>query len=119
MKAPAGFFGVQKIGRFVKKNYQFFLPWDRIKIYYDNGQVEVTKIIISVFTTLLESTELKKAFQKDYKLAQVADLLCTCALIELKKNQNMLSHSERRVLGSDRDIEKSLLKPLRKKRFKN
>ena len=49
-------------------------------IYYDNGQAGVMKIIITVFTTLFKNTEFKKALQKDYKMLQVADLVCTAAL---------------------------------------
>lgn len=109
----------KQVADFVKQHYPFFLSYDKVKIYYDNGQVEVTKIIISVFTTLLERTELKKAFQKDYKLSQVADLVCTATLTDLKMNNKTLSRSERRVLGSDRDINKNLLKPLKKKEFKD
>ena len=109
----------KQVADFVKQHYPFFLSYDKVKIYYDNGQVEVTKIIISVFTTLLERTELKKAFQKDYKLSQVADLVCTATLTDLKMNNKTLSRSERRVLGSDSDINKNLLKPLKKKEFKD
>lgn len=109
----------KQVADFVKQHYPFFLSYDKVKIYYDNGQVEVTKIIISVFTTLLERTELKKAFQKGYKLSQVADLVCTATLTDLKMNNKTLSRSERRVLGSDRDINKNLLKPLKKKEFKD
>lgn len=109
----------KQVADFIKQHYSFFLSYDKVKIYYDNGQVEVTKIIISVFTTLLEKTELKKAFQKDYKLSQVADLVCTATLTDLKMNNGALSRSERRILGSDRDINKNLLKPLKKKEFKN
>ena len=60
------------------------MSFDKVKIYYDNGQVEITKIIISVFTTLLNNVELKKAYQKDYRLSQVADLVCSAKLTELK-----------------------------------
>lgn len=108
----------KQVSTFVKQHYDFFLSYDKLKIYYDNGQVEITKIIISIFTTLFDSAELKKAFQKDYKLAQVADLVCTAKLTELKMKNKTLSRSERRVLGSDRDINKNLLKPLRRKEFK-
>lgn len=109
----------KQVADFIKQYYSFFLPYDNVKIYYDNGQVEITKIIISVFTTLLEKTELKKAFQKDYKLSQVADLVCTATLTDLKMRNKTLSRSERRILGSDRDINRNLLKPLRRKEFKS
>lgn len=108
----------KQISDFIKEHYAYFLSFDKIKIYYDNGQVEVTKIIISVFTTLFDDAEFKKAFQKDYRLAQVADLVCTAKLTELKMTTRTLSRSEHRVLGNDREIQKNLLKPIKKKEFK-
>ena len=109
----------KQVGEFIRQNYPFFLSYDKVKIYYDNGQVEITKIIISIFSALLpERTEMKKAFQKDYKLSQVADLVCTATLTTLKMDNKTLSRSERHVLGSDRDINKNLMKPLRRKEFR-
>lgn len=109
----------KQVGGFIKQHYPYFLDYDRVKVYYDNGQVEVTKIIISVFTTLLEKTELRRAFQKDYRLAQVADLACTATLTELKMEMKSLSRSERYVLGTDRNIKRNLLNPLKRKEFRD
>ena len=36
------------------------LFFDCLKIYYDNGQVEVTSILSSVFNALLDNVEFKK-----------------------------------------------------------
>lgn len=109
----------RQLSPFIEQNYDFFLRFDRIKIYYDNGQEGVMKIIATVFFTHFENAEFKKALQKDYYLLQTADLVCTAKLTELKMANKTLSHSERRILGSDRDINKNLLKPLRRKEFKN
>lgn len=109
----------RQISSFISDHYRYFLSYDTVKIYYDNGQVGVTKIIISVFTALLPSTQIKRAMQKDYRMLQVADLVCTAELTELKMKSHTLSRSERHVLGTDRDINKNLLKPLKKKEFKN
>ena len=76
------------------------------------------KIIISVFTTLFDNANYKKSLQKDYKLLQVADLICTAKLTELKMERKMLSRSERNILGSDKEIKKNLLKPLSSKEFR-
>ena len=89
-----------------------------IKLYYDHGQDGVLRIIISVFTTLLENIDCTKSQQKDYKMLQVADLICTSELVRLKMNSKTLSRSERYMLGNDKNIEKLLFKPLRNKQFK-
>lgn len=108
----------RKFSDFIKEHYPYFLSFDKLKIYYDNGQLGVVRVLIAVFNTLFKNTEFRKAMQKDYKMLQVADLICTAELTELKMKSHTLSRSERRVLGTDRDINKNLLKPLRKKEFK-
>ena len=105
------------ISNFIRENYSYFLGFDTVKIYYDNGQIEVTKIIVSIFNALLETADLRKAFPKDYRLSQVADLVCTAKLTELKMEAKKLSRSESAILGCDRDIRKNLLKPLKRKEF--
>lgn len=109
----------RQLSDFIKQHYPYFLSFDTIKLYYDNGQAGVMKIIISVFTSLFENIDYKKSSQSDYKMLQVADLVCTAKLIELKIQHKSLSRSERAVLGTDKEIRKFLLSPLRKKGFKN
>ncbi|MBR0460777.1 DUF3800 domain-containing protein [Candidatus Saccharibacteria bacterium] len=109
----------RQLSDFIKQHYSFFLSFDTIKLYYDNGQAGVMKIIISVFTTLFDNVKYKKSLQKDYKLLQVADLVCTARLTELKMERKSLSRSERNILGSDKEIKKALLKPLKRKEFKD
>ncbi len=109
----------RKFSNFIKHHYPYFLSFDKIKIYYDNGQLGVVRVLVAVFTTLFNNVEFKKAMQKDYKMLQVADLICTAKLTELKMETRTLSKSERRVLGTDRDINKRILKPLQKKEFKD
>lgn len=108
---------VRQFSDFIKQHYPYFLSFDKIKVYYDNGQLGVVRVLIAVFTTLFHNAEFRKAMQKDYKMLQVADLVCTAKLTELKMKVHTLSRSERRVLGTDRDIQKYLLKPLKKKEF--
>lgn len=51
------------------------------EVIYDNGQTQVTKIITSVFNTLFANVEMRKVRPVDYKLFQVADLICTLEMI--------------------------------------
>ena len=100
---------------FIRENYEFFCGFDVVKIYYDNGQVEVTRILSSVFNTLLENVEFKKVVPSEYRLFQVADLICTLKLTELKLDKNILSKSEKNFFGDKRTFKKNYLKPLGKK----
>ncbi len=59
----------------------------------------------------------RKVLPKEYKLFQVADLLCTLKLVELKMNNNMFSKFEEIFFGNMRDLKKNYLKPLKKKEW--
>lgn len=73
------------------KKESFWNSFDKIIIYYDNGQIELTKILTSVFSTLYTHVEFRKVKPVDYKLFQVADLICT---MELLAENNSFTHSE-------------------------
>ena len=70
----------RQISQFVREHYEEFLSFDDVKIYYDNGQVEVSKILSSVFNALLPNPIFRKVMPSDYKLFQAADLFCTMCL---------------------------------------
>lgn len=102
----------KQISFFIKEHYTDFLDFDSVKIYYDNGQVEITKLLASVFTILLPSVEMRKVIPSDYRLFQVADLLCSLELVKLKIEASAVSASEMEFFGSLRDLKKNYLKPL-------
>ena len=107
----------KQIATFIKENYQFFCNYDVVKVYYDNGQVEVTRILSSVFNALLENVEFRKVMPADYRLFQVADLICTLKLVELKMDNHQLSKSELFFFSDERTLKKNYLKPLLKKKM--
>ena len=75
---------------FLKENLAYFTAFDRIIVYYDNGQVELNKILASVFTILLSNVEFRKAYPADYRLFQVADLLCSMELVIISSVSKIL-----------------------------
>ena len=107
----------KQISRFVNDNYEEFLSFDDVKLYYDNGQVEVSKILSSVFNALLPNPIFRKVMPTEYKLFQAADLLCTMELVRLKLENNLFSKSESMFFGNIRDLKKNYLKPLSKKEW--
>ena len=102
---------------FIRENPFLFSDYDVVKVYYDNGQTEVTKILVSVFSTLLDDVQFVRVIPSEYRLFQVADLICTIKLTELKMNRHMLSKSERYFFQDDRTFKKNYLKPLDKKQL--
>lgn len=107
----------RQIAAFIRAHYDEFLSCDRVKIYYDNGQVEVSKILSSVFHALLPNVEFRKVTPSQYKLFQAADLFCTMHLVRLKMEHGLLSKSELLFFGSLRNLKKNYLKPLAKKEW--
>ncbi|MBR3105042.1 MAG: DUF3800 domain-containing protein [Lachnospiraceae bacterium] len=113
---------VQSVARLSKElssglrdNLSFFQHFDVIKVYYDNGQSEVTKIISSVFNALFDHVEVRKVMPAQYRLFQVADLVCTLELAELKMKKKMLSQSEELFFENERILRKNYLKPINQK----
>ena len=102
---------------FINENIDYFNDRNEIKIYYDNGQIELSKIIYSTFNIMLKNVTSRKVMPKDYKLFQVADLFCTIANLELKIRNKNISNSEYIILGNEKDIKKNIINKLKDKRF--
>jgi len=106
----------KQLSVFLNKQQSTLLEYDRIVCYYDNGQRELTHILMSAFNTALTNMEFKKVSPASYKLFQAADLLCTVELLTKKAERKMLSKSEVLFFKSERDFYKSYMHAIRKKR---
>lgn len=96
-------------------NQQYLASFDKIVIYYDNGQVELTRILTSIFYSLFSNVEFRKVKPKNYKLFQVADLICGLELLGKKAENNSFTHSEIEFFGSVRNFKKNYYKWIKKK----
>lgn len=105
----------RQLAVFIRQNGALFDDYSTVKIYYDNGQTEVTKILVSVFSTLLDNVKYIKVIPSEYRLFQVADLICTLKLTKLKMEKHILSKSEIYFFQDERTFKKNYLKPLEKK----
>lgn len=101
----------------LKEHDDFFSSFDRIIVYYDNGQNELTKILTSVFNTLYSNVEFRRVKPSDYKLFQVADLICTWETLALKAEHNYFTKSEKEMFGSARLFLKNRYKLIVKKKL--
>lgn len=106
------------ISQFINDNIDYFNSFDVVKIYYDNGQTELTKVLSSVFNALLSDVEFKKVMPKDYKLFQVADMVCSLTLVDLKIHADMFSKSEDLFFGNKSNFRKNYMKQIVKKEIK-
>ena len=103
------------ISQFIREHYEFFQSFDIVKIYYDNGQVEVSKLLSSVFHTLLDNVEFRRVKPQDYRLFQAADFVATMKLLQIKTEKNELSNAEEYFFGNKKVIRKKYLKVLEDK----
>lgn len=109
----------KELSNFIKNNINYMLSFDNIKIYYDNGQTEIKTLINSVFSSNLPNVIMKNIQSTDYRLFQVADLICTFDLLYKKYITKQLSKSEIIFFGNERNLYRNYIKPLAKLKFKN
>lgn len=112
----------RELGRLIRNNYDYFNSWDRVVIYYDNGQKEITNLVNSVFNAHLSNVEVRKVIPSDYSLFQAADLCCTLTLLKRKIETVGLSSSERDFFSTEeysaeRALKKGYFKTMDRKRF--
>jgi len=107
----------KQLSAFLNRHLNNLVEYSRVVCYYDYGQRELTHILVSVFNTVLNHVEFKKVSPANYKLFQATDLLCTMELLSLKAETKQLSKSERTFFTSARDLEKSYLRAIRRKRL--
>ena len=69
--------------------------FDKIIVYYDNGQIELGAILNTVFSIHFSNVEFRKAEPQKYRLLQAADFICSMELLKIKKIENRLSKSEK------------------------
>lgn len=112
----------RELGTLIRENFAYFTGWDRIVIYYDNEQKEITTLVNSVFNALLSNVEVRKVVPSDCSLFQVADLCCTLTLVRQKIETVGLSSSESDFFSTPKDsaaraLKKGYFKTLDRKRF--
>lgn len=108
----------KEISQFIRENLIYFQGFEKVILYYDNGQHELNRILNAVLATELTDYDARRVLPSDYRLFQVADLICTLELLRLKIEHGDLSKSERWIFHSKRDLKKDFLKGIHKKEFK-
>ena len=107
----------KSITQFIDKNYDYFVKYDHIVVYYDNGQIELSSILNAIFSAHLNNVEFRKAMPQKYKLLQVADFVCTIELLSIKRNNNALNSSEKKFFYKPQELKKTFIKSINKKHF--
>lgn len=106
----------KSLSDFFRLHLEYFMSFDKIIVYYDNGQTELTKILSSVFNAHFSNVEFRRVFPNDYKLFQVADLICTLELVNIKFEHKNSTKWEDLFFGSYKEFKKRYMKGIRKRK---
>ena len=103
---------------FIADHRMDLLDVGTVKVYYDCGQSPVTNLLHQTFVDELgKRVEFTQGVQPaNYRLFQLADLVCTVHLIERRiLAGDMMTPSEVRFFGGPRDFKRNILKKLKAK----
>ena len=103
---------------FLADNLGYFQEFDKVKIYYDDGQGMVSRALHAAIDYELskEAVVYRDADARDYSLSQVADLICTMELTAIKFESGELTATDEKFFGlSESKFKKLYLRHIRKK----
>lgn len=101
----------------MSQHRDFFGSFDKIIVYYDNGQTELSAILNAVFSIQFLNVEFRKAEPQKYRLLQAADFICSMELLKIKKDEKRLSRSEKQFFYKPQELKKTFLKSVEKKKL--
>ena len=102
----------RELSGFLRDHMEYFLSFDHVIVYYDNGQAPVIELIGTVFGSVFFDVDFRKVIPSDYRLFQSADLICTLELAAKKADEGKLSRSEEIFFESKRKLKKNWLNQL-------
>ena len=101
----------------IEKNLDYWHAFDKIVIYYDNGQKPLKRILNIIFNSMFANVEVRKVSPVDYKLFQVADLICTLDHIKAKLDIGQFSNSEKEFFSSPALFKKNFWRKINRQRL--
>ena len=100
-------------------NLPYLQRFDKVKIYYDNGQSIVTEVVHKAVKYALwkDVVVYRLVTPADYRLFQLADYSCTLELTALKYQAHAETATDRMFFGQWGSFKKNYLKKLRRHRL--
>lgn len=108
----------QNLKMLVNANMEFFHSFEKIIVYYDNGQMELNSVLNSAMNAMFQNVEFRKASPNEYRLLQTADFVCSVKLLEIKQSEKRLSKSEEQFFYKPQELKKSFIKTVNTKTLK-
>jgi len=100
---------------YINKHFEYFSSFEKIIVYYDNGQQELNLVLNTIFSLLLSNVEFRKASPLEYRLLQLADYICSIELLSIKLSEKRLSKSETAFFYKPQELKKSFIKSIKTK----
>lgn len=91
--------------------------FDKVIVYYDNGQIELSSILNAVLSIQFNDVEFRKAEPQKYRLLQAAGFICSMELLRIKNKENRLSKSEEKFFYKPQELKKTFFKSIDKKKL--
>lgn len=99
------------------RNEDYFRSFDKIIIYYDSGQKPLKRILNIIFSSKFSDVEVRKVSPVDYRLFQVADLVCTLDHIYFKIELGFFSKTEKEFFSTAHDFKRDYWRKIDKQRI--
>ncbi len=94
----------KEIAKMIARHSTYFEQFDKIIVYYDNGQAELSVILNAVLSLLFNEVEFRKAELQKYRLLQVTDFVCSMELLKIKREEKRLSKSEEKFFYKPQEL---------------
>lgn len=107
------------IVNFMFEHLAWFQQYDEVKVYYDDGQQDITQVLHDAAEYALSANAVlyRTSRSQDYRLSQAADLLCTLELTALKYEAKEQTSTDERFFGAFGSFKKNYLKKVYKKKI--
>jgi hypothetical protein len=107
---------LKRLSQFLDAHIEMFDKYDRVIVYYDNGQREIKEMLATAFDKALNNAEFRNVTPNDYKLFQTADMICTLELLSTKAEHNKkFSNSEIKFFISPKKFDKDYYRAIKRK----
>lgn len=101
----------------LNKHLDYWRSFDKIIIYYDNGQKPIKRILNVLFNSEFSNVEIRRISPANYKLFQVADLICSLEHINSKIEIGQFSNTETEFFISRREFKRNFMRKIDQQRL--
>ena len=110
---------LREITSFLTAKMEELIAYDKLKIYYDNGQSDVLSILQEGFKPFNPRVEfIENVTPSKYRLFQAADMIATLELLRAKlQADGRITVSEKGFFESIQRLNRAFLKPLSRKEW--